>query len=253
MKIGNHGHIWNGNCLELMKRIPTGKVDMILCDLPYGTTDCKWDSIIPFEPLWAEYKRVCKPNAAIALTAAQPFTSALIASNYKMFKYCWYWIKNNKTSYASAKHQPMRNVEEVCIFYKQAPKYNPQGIMKIPAHLVQTKERIGKDGTVYAGQGIGGSLVGKYTSEHTNYPHQTLMFAKESGLHPTQKPLELFAYLIRTYTDKGQVVLDNTCGSGTTGVAAMEAERKFICIEMDEKNYATARDRLLNFKRGFGV
>lgn len=257
MKTAN-GYLWNGDCLKEMRRIPDGRIDLVLCDLPYGTTACPWDSIIPLEPLWAEYMRVCKKNAAIVLTAAQPFTTTLIHSNMKLFRYCWYWVKNNKTSFAAAKYQPLRNVEDVPVFYRAAPTYHPQGAIQIPAPaglngevVRQVKERKCREG-VYGGEKPGGSLIGSYTSTTTSFPHQTLMFTKEAGLHPTQKPTALFEYFIRTYTDPGQVVLDNTCGSGTTAVACIRTRRRFVCIEQDPVIYNSACERVATCNPGFG-
>lgn len=253
------GRLWNGCCLEKMKQIPDGKVNLILTDLPYGTTSCPWDSIIPLEPLWEQYLRVTTPNAAIVLTSAQPFTTTLIASQLKLFRYCWYWVKNNKTSFAAAKYQPMRNVEDIPVFYRKAPTYNPQGTQDIPVAVGfdgearrKLKTRDTREG-VYSGEKPGGSLVGKYTSTLVGYPHQTLMFPKEVGLHPTQKPMGLFEYMIRTYTNIGDLVLDSTCGSGTTAAACIRTQRKFVCIERDPDIYNTAVKRVTNINPGFGL
>ncbi|MFA6690277.1 MAG: site-specific DNA-methyltransferase, partial [Sphaerochaetaceae bacterium] len=208
-----------GDCLERMKEIHDGSVDMILCDLPYGTTACKWDVIIPFEPLWAEYRRVCKKNAAIVLTASQPFTSALVMSNAEWFKYCWTWVKTNVTGFANAKKQPLSVVEDVCVFYGRQCVYNPQGVKRLDQPRVRTKDT--------------GDIMGKtgfkdgYVQEFTDYPKNLLDVASERGDHPTQKPVALFEYLIRTYTNEGEVVLDNCAGSGTTGVACANTKRLF--------------------------
>lgn len=240
-----HGKLWHGDCLKLMRKIPDGEIDMVLVDLPYGITACNWDSIIPLEPLWKAYKRICKPNAAMVFTSAQPFTTTLIASNRKMFRYCWYWIKNKKVGYSSAKDQPMRNVEEVVVFYRKKPVYNPQGKTRIPKYKLSMRERRVNKGSVYQGENhAGGSLLGKYKPQFTNYHHQTLCFGSDGGKHPTQKPVALFEYLIRTYTNPGDMVLDNTCGSGTTGVAASRMERRFICIEKEKDIYETAKGRI---------
>lgn len=249
------GKLWNGDCLELMGRIPDGKVDMVFVDLPYGTTACDWDSIIPLDSLWEQYHRVCKKNAAMVFTAAQPFTTTLVMSNRKEFRYCWYWIKSNKTLFQSAKYQPMRNVEEVCVFYASLPTYNPQGRTRIPASKVKTCERVADPTSPYHGCREGGSLVGKYVSEWTDYPCSAICFDKETGMHTTQKPVDLIEYMIKTYTDPGQVVLDNTCGSGSTGVACIRTGRKYICIEKDPEIFATAEKRILEAERmpGFGM
>lgn len=231
-----------GDCLEIMKDIPTGLVDMILCDLPYGTTDCKWDEIIPLDKLWKEYERIIKEDGAIVLTAAQPFTTHLINSNRKAFKYCWYWIKNISTGFCFAKYQPLRKVEDVCVFYKKRPKYNPQGLVRLEnAKKKMRKSKKNNGEWVYSN-----TLNGEYTPQWTNYPNNVLEFKTERGYHPTQKPVPLFEYLIKTYTDEGMIVLDNCMGSGTTGVACMSTNRKFIGIEMDEKYFKIAKSRIEN-------
>ena len=246
VKIGN-GEFWLGDCLERMSDIPDGSVDMVLCDLPYGTAACKWDSIIPFEPLWEHYWRVAKPNAAVVLTAAQPFTTALIASQMDRFKYCWVWDKVSVTGFANAKKQPLRHLEDVVVFYQSPPPYNPQGL-----------ECIGK--TRKNSASIGGATVkGEHlsngkgsmrtaglirTQEFTNYPKQRLEISRERGLHPTQKPVALFEYLIRTYTDEGMLVLDNCAGSGTTAIAAERTGRRWLCIEREPSYYYPAVGRV---------
>lgn len=233
--------IYNGDCLELMKEIKTKSVDMILCDLPYGTTDCKWDEIIPFEPLWEQYKRIIKDNGAIVLTSTQPFTTKLINSNFLMFRYCWYWNKNQVTGFPFAKFQPLRCVEDICVFYKQAPTYNPQGLIKLDKPKVSRKSKAGV-GAVYHQD----SLINKeFVTEYTNYPRQVLNFkCQREGLHPTQKPVALFEYLIKTYTNEGELVLDNCIGSGTTAVACINTNRNFIGIEKDTTYYNRANERI---------
>jgi len=250
------GKLWHGDCLELMRRIPDGKVDMIFVDLPYGTTASDWDSVIPLDALWEQYHRICKKNAAMVFTAAQPFTTVLISSNQKEFRYCWYWIKGNKTLFQSAKYQPMRNVEDVCVFYRALPTYNPQGLTRIPASQVKTCERVADSDSPYHGCRDGGSLVGKYRSEWTNYPCQALCFdADPNRVHVNQKPVALIEYLVKTYTDPGQIVLDNTCGSGSTGVACVRTGRKYICMEKDPDIFEIARKRIEEAERmpGFGL
>lgn len=220
-----------GDCLVLMKSIPSGSVDMVLCDLPYGTTACKWDTIIPFEPLWEQYKRIIKDNGAIVLTASQPFTSALVMSNPKMFKYCWYW-KKRPVNFLNAKKQPMRNVEDILVF--GGGTYNPQGLVSC--------KRVNKRSNSTETNGFHGA---KNESEFTNYPHQVLEITNgERGLHPTQKPVALFEYLIKTYTNEGDLVLDNCAGSGTTGIACQNTNRRFILIEKDEEYCKIIRKRL---------
>jgi len=237
--LGN-GAIWNGDCLELMKYIPSGSVDMILCDLPYGTTACKWDRIIPFEPLWEQYWRVAKPNAAIVLTASQPFTTALISSQIDNFKYCWVWVKEKGTGHLNAKKMPMRNIEDICIFYKKQCNYFPQFLEGKP---YDGMKRIGKksDTPVYSK-----NLPIREDNSGFRYPKQTLEFncVGRGGLHPTQKPVALFEYLIKTYTNAGETVLDNCSGSGTTAIAAQRTGRRFICIEKDPVYYYGSTARL---------
>lgn len=237
--------IYNLDCIAGMMRIPNESVDMILCDLPYGVTDCKWDSIIPFDMLWDQYKRIIKPRGAIVLTALQPFTiqpftTALINSNRRMFKYCWYWFKNQVTGFPFAKFQPLRCVEDICVFYKQTPKYNPQGLQLLDNPKAHKRKNCSKD-YIYDT-----STLGKpYTSRYTNYPRQILNIkCQRDGLHPTQKPVELFEYLIKTYTDESDVVLDNCMGSGTTAIACLNTNRQFIGFEIEEKYFNVACERI---------
>lgn len=237
-----------GDCLEKMKDIADGSVDMILCDLPYGTTACKWDKVIPFEPLWAHYKRVIKPNGAIVLFGSQPFTSALVMSNVKMFKYCWYWIKTRPTGFANSKRQPMRNVEDIAVFYNKG-NYKPQGLVRVDK-VIRNGKSIGGDslrGNTIESIGKGSLRTpGKeFIMEFANYPRQTLRYsADKHKVHPTQKPVALLEYLIRTYTNEGETVLDNTMGSGTTGVACKNLNRSFIGIEMDADYFKIAESRI---------
>ena len=228
----------NGDCLSLMSSIPDGSVDAIICDLPYGTTACKWDTVIPFDPLWAHYKRVIKPNGAIVLFGSQPFTSALVMSNPTWFKCCWVWEKHQGTNPICSKYQPMKCHEDVLIFARGTTTYNP----------------IMTPGTPYGGfEGIKpiGELYGKGTrSKHRDnsagnrFPRSVQYFRGDRGLHPTQKPVALLEYLIRTYTNEGETVLDNTMGSGTTGVACMNTGRNFIGIEKDVGYFEIARNRI---------
>lgn len=240
MQIAN-GQFLQGDCLELMRDIPDGSVDMVLCDLPYGTTACSWDSIIPFEPLWEQYKRITKKNAAIVLTASQPFTSALVMSNPKMFKYSWVWKKSHGSGFLLAKKQPIRIVEDVVVFYQKPPVYNPQGLKPFGKRI---KTRGFTEKSVYGNLGALGKK--EFVQEFTNYPTALLEIPSEKGLHPTQKPVALFEYLIRTYTNPGETVLDNTAGSGTTAVAAERTGRRWICIERDPDYYLQACARVLD-------
>jgi site-specific DNA-methyltransferase (adenine-specific) len=239
-----------GDCLEKLKLIPDGAVDMVMCDLPYGTTACKWDSVIPFEPLWAAYRRVCKKNAAIVLTASQPFTSALVMSNLGDFKYAWVWVKNRPTGAQHAKNRPMAKHEDVLVFSfgrmghavqvgDMRMPYNPQGVSDAGVKTVTAK------GFHSSITGPRPNQVGNVYMAQTGFPHTVLHFNKEeSHVHPTQKPVALMEYLIRTYTTEGQTVLDNTMGSGTTGVACMNINRRFIGIERDDKYFEVAQGRV---------
>lgn len=322
--------LYNGDCLEIMKAIPDNSIDFILCDLPYGVTDCKWDSILPFDKLWEQYNRVAKEKTTIALFSTQPFTTKVINSNLNKYRYNWYWIKNNKTGFTLAKKQPMRQVEDICIFikdtrdnqeqflevrkylieerklsgltlkefqkilnstmtshyftmgkqfempseevykklqttgrfqkpykelleeYKKDVKretfiYNPQGLIKVEKPKTRHKKyRSDKEYTFDVT-----SLQKPYKTEFTNYPTNLLYFKNEFGLHPTQKPVALLEYLIKTYTDEGQTVLDNCMGSGSTGVACVNTNRKFIGIEKDNKYFEVAKERIQQSERSF--
>lgn len=232
-------NLQNGDCLELMKAIPNNSVDLILCDLPYGVTECEWDSIIPFDPLWQQYKRIAKDNAAIVLFSIQPFTTKLIQSNLKDFRYCWYWQKNNKTGAPFAKVQPLRCIEDICVFYKRKPTYNPQGLIKLPKPIQNRGQ---------SKKGVYDKFRGSTAVQHfTNYPANLLKFNgvhTNERKHPTQKPIELLEYLIKTYTNEGETVLDNCMGSGSTGVACVNTNRRFIGIELDKAYFDIAVERI---------
>ena len=241
--------IYNEECIEGMKRIPDKSVDMILCDLPYGTTACKWDTIIPLEELWEQYERVIKDNGAIVLTATQPFTSTLVMSNIKKFKYQWYWKKNKVTGFANAKKQPLRNVEDIVVFYKKLPNYTPQGIVRVDKKKRNGKsvggETLRKSIEESSGNGMLRTEGHEYVQHFTNYPRQFLEIKCESKtIHPTQKPVALFEYLIKTYTSEGETVLDNCMGSGTTAIAAINTNRNYIGFELDEEYYNLANERI---------
>ena len=320
--------LFNGDCLEVMKNIPEKSVDMVLCDLPYGMTDCKWDTIIPFDLLWEQYRRITKPNAHIVLFSAQPFTTKLIHSNMKSFRYCWYWVKNAAVGYTYARYQPRRKVEDICVFrfdehndnagrfqkcreYLQSERkksgktlkefqsllgntmtshyftngkqfalpnreaykkmqttgffqmdydklkamyksdggagtaktsftYNPQGLKPIEHLKKRTRRENGND-TVYDAK----TLCKEYTPKYTGYPHNILYYDKETErLHPTQKPVALLEYLVKTYTNERDIVLDNCMGSGSTGVASVNTNRRFIGIEKEKHYYRLAKDRI---------
>jgi len=248
--------LYLGDCLEVMQDIPDGSVDMVMTDPPYGTTACKWDSVIPFEPMWAQLKRIVKPNGAIVLTASQPFTSALVMSNVAMFKYCWVWEKSRPTGHVHAKNKPMKAHEDIAVFSSgttvhatqsdRRMTYYPQGLIYAP----YLKKRAS------AGLTGGGSTMQprkshkkEYIAEHTGYPTSILKTPSEHNgagitFHPTQKPVALMEYLIRTYTNAGETVLDFTMGSGTTGVACANLGRKFIGIELDEDYFNIAAKRI---------
>ena len=228
-----------GDCLELMKEIPDKSVDMILCDLPYGTTACKWDAIIPFKPLWEQYERVIKDNGAIVLNASQPFTTKLIESNIRIYRYNWIWEKSYSTGFMNANKMPLKNIEDVVVFYKKLPTYNPQGIEEVNKKQLRKKD---KETTVYNNMGL---KSGEYTQKFTNYPNQIIKTTKkEKTIHPTQKPVKLLEYLIKTYSNKGETILDNTMGSGSTGVAAINLNRNFIGYELDDEYFEIAKERI---------
>ena len=233
----------NADCLQAMRDIPDGSVDMVLTDPPYGTTACKWDTAISFEPMWKHLKRITKSNGAIVLTASQPFTSALIMSNVKMFKYDWIWNKSRPTGVLNAKKQPLRDKEDVLVFYKTQCTYNPQGLVDVNKEVGTGATRANQNGN--ATGKILQTESRKYTQEKGNYPRQVQRFANAGKtVHPTQKPVALMEYLIRTYTNEGETVLDFTMGSGTTGVACANLARSFIGIEMDADYFALASKRI---------
>ena len=234
--------IIHGDCLEIMPTLADKSVDMILCDLPYGTTACKWDTIIPFEPLWAQYKRLIKDNGAIVLTASQPFTSALVMSNPDMFRYEWVWIKNRGSNFALANKMPIKEHENILVFYKKLPKYNPIKQERAESGKARVKTIINPS---TASENYGGVVLqeGKIYGE-LRLPSSWQKFNCEVGLHPTQKPVALLEYLIKTYTLEGETVLDNCMGSGSTGVACINTKRNFIGIEKDDKYFEIAKKRI---------
>lgn len=231
-----------GDCLKLMNRIEDRSVDMVLCDLPYGTTACKWDSVIPFEPLWSHYNRVIKPEGVIVLFAAQPFTSALVMSNPKAFKHEWVWDKVLKTGHLNAKKAPMPRTESIVVFGQGKIPYFPQMEKGQPQHA--EGKRTKKPAGAYGGQST--TYVEKAGNDE-KYPSNVVVFQKvhpSKTVHPTQKPVALLEYLIQTYSKKGQIVLDNTMGSGSTGVACVNTGRDFIGIEMDSTYFEIAEARI---------
>lgn len=230
---------WHGDCLELMRNIPDGSVDMILADLPYGTTSCSWDSIIPFEPLWREYKRVIKRNGAIVLTASQPFTSIMVASNPSMFRHAWVWNKAKAANFPQVKRHPLKVHEDVLVFGNKECQYLPQmteGVFRQ------------KGGYTTSNRDVAVSAGAPKVHNNRYYPKSILDFSiagnLDAGIHPTQKPVALFEYLIKTYTNPGETVLDNCAGSGTTAIAALRTGRGYICIERDDEYYRRATERV---------
>lgn len=249
-----------GDCLERMKEIPDGSVDMVLTDPPYGTTACKWDSVIPLEPMWEHLRRVIKLNGAILLFCSQPFTTNLIQSNLKQFKYCWVWKKTKAVGFQHAKNKPMKILEDIAVF-SQSPvghksqignrrmKYNPQGITCVGEKVVSDK---------WHGNMMGArpNQVGRKYRAFTGYPNEILEFKQPIGkqsIHPTQKPVALMEYLIKTYTNEGETVLDFTMGSGTTGVACVNTDRNFVGIELDKEYFELSQNRIQGALDGQGT
>ena len=227
-----------GDCLEIMKDIPDKSIDMILCDLPYGTTRNKWDSVIDLKELWKCYERIIKDNGTIVLFSQMPFTAELVHSNLKLFRYEWIWQKDNGTGFLNAKKMPLKIHENILVFYKKIPTYNPQ--MRTGFKPYTCKQGSGSSNWNY-NENFGG-----YVTENNGerYPIDIIKFKKDSGLHPTQKPVALLEYLIKTYTNEEGVVLDNCMGSGSSGVACVNTNRNFIGIELDEKYFNIAKERI---------
>ena len=235
-----NGRFYLGDCLEVMKEIPDGVIDMILCDLPYGTTACSWDSIIPLEKLWAEYNRIVKDNGAMVFTCSPPFTYMLATSNIKNFKHEWVWNKVKPGAFAIAKYRPLRQHEDILVFCKGKLNYRPI--------MVPQKSRKGK---IYASSDSASVKYndGEERTYSEKYPKTIIEFSNANNknkIHPTQKPVELFEYLIKTYTNEGELVLDNCAGSGTTAIAAENCGRKWVCIEQLEEYANKAIERILN-------
>ena len=238
--------IYNEDCLEGMKRIADGAVDCIITDLPYGTTACAWDSVIPFEPLWEQFKRVTKPNAAIVLFGSEPFSSALRMSNIGMYKYDWYWRKPKGTGHLNAEKQPMRDIEVISVFYRQQSTYNPQFTKGEPFGNKSGKSHFVSE----AGETTYGKFASGPGTRNDNpgrrYPKQCIEFgvAERDTDHPTQKPVDLLRYLILTYSNEGDTILDATIGSGTTAVAALMEKRHFIGFETNKEYFDIAQGRI---------
>ena len=238
--MNNDCKLFRGNFLEIMRDIPDKSIDMILCDLPYGKTRNKWDSIISLDKLWEQYNRIIKDNGAISLFAQTPFDKVLGVSNLKMLRYEWIWEKEQGTGFLNAKKMPLKNHENILIFYKKPPIYNPQMKKGKPYTLERNTYTVNY-----------GKQVDMVRTENTGerYPLTILKFKRDKEkLHPTQKPVALLEYLIKTYTNEGEIVLDNCMGSGSTGVACLNANRKFIGIELDENYYNIACNRINNIK-----
>jgi site-specific DNA-methyltransferase (adenine-specific) len=250
-EIINNIELYNADCFDVMPTIADKSIDCIIADLPYGTTACKWDSVLPFDKLWEQYKRIIKDNGAIVLFGSQPFTSALIMSNLKMFKYILHWNKAKPSSFFNAKNSPLKKIEDVCIFSygniangaKNLMKYNPQNlkacnVIRPPKNNSVPENR---ESTISKRP----SRNKKYLQEFTNYPSDLIEFSFEGKpIHPTQKPVALFEYLIKTYSNENELILDNTMGSGTTGVACQNTNRKFIGIEKETNYFDIAVKRI---------
>jgi site-specific DNA-methyltransferase (adenine-specific) len=231
-----------GDCLEVMKEIPNKSVDMNLCDLPYGTTACKWDNVIPFEPLWEQYNRIIKDNGAIVLFGSEPFSSKLRLSNLKMYRYDWIWQKTIPSNFLCVKKQPAKNYEKICVFYKKQPLYNPIMREGKPYKNSTKALRTGNQ------QKYGAKQRTPIENKGTRYPTATIFFSNgnNKNIHPTQKPVALLEYLIKTYTNENDLVLDNCMGSGSTGVACVKTNRNFIGIELDENYFNIAKERIMD-------
>ena len=245
--------LFKGDCLEVMKDIPDKNIDMILCDLPYGTTANKWDSVIPLKELWEQYERIIKNNGAIVLTASQPFTTDLINSNRKLFKYEWIWVKNTGLGFQHSKNMPLKRHENVLVFSKgsmghksllgdKRMEYNPQGVIYTDEIAKVTPPEHGRN------LGARPKQVGKEYKKAKNFPTTILEFKNDGKLHPTQKPVALFEYLIKTYTNEGETVLDNCMGSGSTGIACINTNRRFIGIEKEDEYFNIAHKRIFEHK-----
>ena len=241
--------LYKGDCLEIMKEIPDKSIDMILCDLPYGTTACKWDVVIPFDKLWEQYNRIIKDNGAIVLFGSEPFSSLLIASNIKNFKYDLIWEKTGSSGFLNAKKMPLRSHEGIYVFYKKPPTYNPQK-WKVQEEKIDKRKTFNysyaKEGNVYNSSKPFKTMVKK--DDGTRYPRSIIKVNNRIGkqIHPTQKPVELLEYLILTYSNESETILDNCMGSGSTGVACINTGRKFLGIEKDDTYFDIAKERIEN-------
>lgn len=256
----NNINLLYGDCIERMREIEDNSIDLILCDLPYGTTNCKWDTIIDINKLWEHYKRIIKKRSGVILLfGQQPFTSRLISSNYEWYKYNIIWKKNKTTQYLLANYRPMKCTEDICVFSKggAAPAskkkgnmtYNPQNLISVNIKRTNSKERIGKMLNQSHHLGPNNKLISnsEYSQKFTNYPTELIEFDIEyDTIHETQKPVKLIEYLIKTYSNENEVVLDNTMGSGTTGIGCINTNRKFIGIELNDIYYKLSKHRIIN-------
>lgn len=237
--------VYNEDCLEGMQRIPSGSVDMILADLPYGTTACAWDEVIPFEPMWEQYLRIIKENGAIVLFGVEPFSTRLRTSMLKIYRYDWIWKKSRFANQMLAKKQPLKITENIMVFYKKQPTYNPQGIRKV--------HKVTKQGVTVTDNNGGGLRAESYIQEYENYPKNILEFPSASNtVHSTQKPVPLLSYLIKTYTDPGELILDNCAGGGSTIIAALHTKRHFIGFEKDPYYFEILEDRINRYLKSNG-
>lgn len=234
-KINKDINLWQGDCIKLMEHIPDKSIDLILCDLPYGTTVCSWDKVIPFEPLWSHYKRIIKDNGNVVLFGSEPFSTDLRCSNKNWYRYDWIWKKNMVTGFQMANKRPLKNYEQIMVFNKGKSIYNPQGLKKYGKNV--KRKTVGENWTEMK--------VNEYVRPYTNFPRQVLEFNRDvKSYHSTQKPVKLLEYLIKTYTDENMMVLDNTMGSGSTGVACKNTNRRFIGIELEKRYFDIAKERI---------
>lgn len=234
--------LYNGDCLEIMKDIPDGSIDMILCDLPYGTTACKWDVVIPFDKLWEQYNRIIKDNGTISLFGSEPFSSLLRSSNIKLFRHDWIWYKDKSGNFMNCKFEPMKVHENIMIFGKKKGTYNPIMEIREEKNKRRNKSRVNTSNIIHTQEFYTEKSKG---NEDYKYPTSVKYFnSVRGGKHPTQKPTDLLEYLIKTYTNEGELVLDNCMGSGSTGVACINTNRNFIGIELDENYFNIAKDRI---------
>ncbi|HAH24906.1 MAG TPA: cytosine methyltransferase [Prolixibacteraceae bacterium] len=235
--------LFNEDCFETIEKIPDNSISLILTDMPYGLTKNKWDVMPYLKKQWMEWERIIDINGVIVCTAAQPFTSMLVMSNLEMFKYEMIWEKPNPSGFLNCKKMPLKDIENVLVFYDHQPTYNPQGLIRVDRKRTNDKSKNGTNETGISSHN-GGKMKGDYVQEFTNYPRQVLRFKTETGLHPTQKPVSLMEYIILTYTNEGDTVFDGYSGSGTTAIACINTNRKFIGSELNDEYYQIAKQRI---------